>query len=302
MVKNFRPSLAFLSGLLCALCLALSAVAVAYADDWQEKEVKLTDSSLELQRMIEVNGTTTWLDANNTSDNGTGLDTVNSIGLQINNAPGFGASAFALKGRISLSFVATSYGDDFSFSSAYGYMFHPDGSAEVFNFSASPRWANGDYWIDMDIDIRSSRTVSRIAFWMVFPSNLGTTHYAFYGLDQADTTDLVVGYGSALSPTFPGSGLTTSDLPHDAVSRMDQLESTIHEGTTYNFDQANDIVGHLPDRLDEWGSSFSFVRLLTSNFIDRLPWLDTLLSVSLALGVIALLLNLSAWIGRASKK
>lgn len=301
MGKAFRSCLGFFSVLLCSLCFAFVTASVVYADDWQEKEVKLTDSSLNLQRMIEVNGSTTWLDANTTSDNGTGYDTVNSIGLQINDAPGFGASAFALKGRISLSFVATSYGDDFSFSSAYGYMFHPDGSAEVFYFSASPRWANGQYWIDMDIDIRSTRTVSRIAFWMIFPSNLGTTHYAFYGLDQADTTDLVVGYGSALSPTFPGSGLTASDLPADVVSAMEDAESRIKDSIGDQVDQVNSMITDLPNQLENWRSSLSFVRNLSNEFTDRADWLSLLLSISLALGVIALLLNLSAWAGRKLK-
>lgn len=301
MVKNFRPGLAFLSGLLCALCLALSAVAVAYADDWQESQVSPSDSRFAFQRMMTVDGSTFWSDAN-TQLSHSGNVSVTSLGLQINSAPGFGSGAFALKGRISLSCWLMGYDGLYSFTRCYGYLFHPDGSADYFTFTASPSSSGGGYWVDMDFDIRSSKTVTKVAFWMELPDDFEPSGYVFNGVDDATSSNLVVGYGSTLSPTFPGSGLATSDLPHDVVSRMDELESTIHGGTGGSFDDANSMIQGLPDRLDEWGSSFSFVRLLTSNFIDRLPWLDTLLSVSLALGVIALLLNLSAWIGRASKK
>ena len=299
MVKTFRPCLAFLSGLLCALCLALSAVSVVYADDWQERDVSLSDSSFYFQRMITVNGLTQWLSADQQAQNGTSKDTVNALGLMI--VPSFGSEAFAIQGRISLSFVAPDYGDSFSFSSAVALLYHDDGSVEYQPVTASPRWSDS-FWVDVDLNLLSSRHLSSIHIWLYFPDDLGTTSYVYNCMSDASFSNLVVGYGSQLSPTFPGSGLSRSDIPHDRVSAMGDLESTIHEGTSYDFDQANDLINGLPDRLDEWGSSFSFVRLLTSNFIDRLPWLDTLLSVSLALGVIALLLNLSAWIGRASKK
>lgn len=301
MGKALRSCLGFLSILLCALCLALTTASVVYVDDWQEYQVTPSDSRFAFQRMMTVDGSTFWTDAN-TQLSHSGNVSVTSLGLQINSAPGFGSGAFALKGRISLSCWLMGYDGVYSFTRCYGYLFHPDGSADYFTFTASPSSSGGGYWVDMDFDIRSTKTVTGVAFWMELPDDFEPSGYVFNGVDDSTSSNLVVGYGSSLSPTFPGSGLSVSDMPHDTVSAMNEAESIIHDGTTYDFDRANSMIGGLPDKLDYFGQPLAFVRNFTNNLIENLPWLDTVLSVSLALGIIALLLNLSAWIGRASKK
>lgn len=298
MVKNFRPCLAFLSGLLCALCLALSTVAVAYADDWQENAFNPVTAKWSLT--VRYNGAS-YDTINFPSSSSTEESLVINPSSTYSSTDRFTFSFFpdataavGLDGTIDFMIVT---GSGVEVSDTFCIAYFRDGTQR----SVPATWNGGGFSLD---SVVFDQAPYEIAFYTVFasPFSWGPSSSPPGSVGVMPTGNLLLGTGSKLSPTFPGSGLTTSELPHDAVSRMDQLESTIHEGTTYNFDQANDIVGHLPDRLDEWGSSFSFVRLLTSNFIDRLPWLDTLLSVSLALGVIALLLNLSAWIGRASKK
>lgn len=298
MVKNFRPCLAFLSGLLCAFCLAFSTVAVAYADDWQENSYNPVTGKWSLTVRY----------------NGGSYDTINfpsssstSESLVINPASTYSAtdrftfsyypdasSALGLDGTIDFMIVT---GSGVEVSDTFCIAYFRDGTQR----SVPVTWNGSGFSLD---SVVFDQAPYEIAFYTLFasPFSWGPSSSPPGSVGVMPTGDLLLGTGSKLSPTFPGSGLASSDLPKDAVSELDRLESAIHGGTGGSFDDANSMIQGLPDRLDEWGSSFSFVRNLTSNFIGRLPWLDTLLSVSLALGVIALLLNLSAWLGRVSKK
>lgn len=296
-VRRYFP--AFIAGLFF-LFSCVFVPSVVYADDWSEKSVTL--SAFDCQRMMDVDGNTFWADADSQLNNGLSKNVVSSIGLQFNNGPGFNGDAFALNGRISIDFLAVDYGDDFTFSRCYGYLFHPDGSATVFGFSASPRWTSSNYYIDMDIDAQSSKTVVRVAMWMEFPSNLGGTRYVYNGVSDATVSNLVVGYGSSLSPTFPGSGLSRGDIPADTVSGALAVESSIMGDISTDLDSANSLISGLPDQLASWRESLSFVRKYFGSITDALPWASDLLTISLTLGVIALLLNLSGVGGRLVDK
>ena len=299
MVKNLRPGLAFLSGLLCALCFAFSAVSVAYADDWQENAFNPSTGKWSLT--VRYNGgsydTIPFVSSSSSAEEGLILTPTTTYAATDRFTFSYfpdATGALGLDGTIDPMIIT---GSNVEVSDTFCIAYFRDGTQR----SVPVEWSGANFSLD---SVVFEQAPYEIAFYTVFASSFdwGPSSSPPGSVGVMPTGDLLLGTGSKLSPTFPGSGLATSDLPHDAVSRMEELESTIHGGTGGSFDDANSMIQGLPDRLDEWGSSFSFVRLLTSNFIDRLPWLDTLLSVSLALGVIALLLNLSAWIGRASKK
>lgn len=297
MVKNIRPGLAFFTWFLCALCLALSSISVAYADDWQENAYNPTMGKWSLT--VRYAGASYDTISFPSSSSGDMITITPSSTYSDTDRFTFSffpdsTSALGLDGSIDLMIVT---GSGAEVSDTFCIAYFRDGTQR----SVPVTWTGSGFSLD---SVVFEQSPYEIAFYTVFSSSFswGASSSPPGAVGVLPTGDLLLGTGSKLSPTFPGSGLSVSDMPHDTVSAMNEAESIIHDGTTYDFDRANSMIGGLPDKLDYFGQPLAFVRNFTNNLIENLPWLDTVLSVSLALGIIALLLNLSAWIGRASKK
>lgn len=293
MGKAFRSCLGFFSVLLCSLCFAFVTASVVYADDWQESQRDFGDG----QYTMAYNNGNTWVFGTSSISSGSVKSSVLSIPDstrvdQVLIQVPISSTSFGLDGRLQMGVATLTSGDPVSVS----VVATPVGSTvgQTLTSGFSYFFSQGMVTIDFSgLLITGYRSLD---FYISFqPFTTGVSDSVFL------TGTATVGFGSALSPTFPGSGLTASDLPADVVSAMEDVESRIKDSIGDQVDQANSMITDLPNQLENWRSSLSFVRNLSNEFTDRADWLSLLLSISLALGVIALLLNLSAWAGRKLK-
>lgn len=296
MVKNFRPGLAFLSGLLCAFCFALSAASVVYADDWQENAYNPATGKWSLTVRYSGSSYDTLFFPISSSGDAitiTPSSTYSAVDRFTFSYYPDSTAAVGLDGTIDLMIVT---GSGVDVSDTFCIAYFRDGTQK----SIPATWTGSGFSLD---SVVFEQAPSEIAFYTVFSSSFswGSSSSPPGAVGVQPTGDLLLGTGSKLSPTFPGSGLTASDLPADVVSAMEDAESQIKDSIGDQVDQVNSMITDLPNQLENWRSSLSFVRNLSNEFTDRADWLSLLLSISLALGVIALLLNLSAWAGRKLK-
>lgn len=138
------------------------------------------------------------------------------------------------------------------------------------------------------------------AFSTAFDWGASTSPAGAVGVQPS--TNFLLGSGSNLSPTFPGSGVSASDIPRDAVSNFVATESQLEGSIASGLGAATDKISGVPDILNQFTDSLNFWRVFFDDFLGDVSFLSLLLDVSLALGVVALLLNLAPWASRHFKK
>lgn len=278
-IKLRHCSLAF-----CALSLLLllcNSFGICFAADWSTSTVSLRDLKWGwFGRTVNSDYVDLSGDGNYTSV--VPPDNLNRVTLSLFPSS---AEAFGVSGELRL----TSYYYSFNASASSGIVYFADGSQDSFGFSAESVGSESLGVVNISVSVTFSKPVKEIAFY--FPLTVLSQSPVLGPFSMPPDYTVVVGSGSALSPTYPSFDNSVNSAAGGVVSGYNQIEGDLMHGVASGLSDADDLVTNLPDRFTDYLDGFNFWRDIF-NAAFREPFLSFLVMVSLSIGVFCIILKI----------
>ena len=159
----------------------------------------------------------------------------------------------------------------------------------------TPSGGGGDAWytfnINIDYSVAHNWQISYIQFDFLFDSTVS-------GSFTLSDKSFAMGYGDTNSPDYPSFAPPSGG----AVSDLGAAESSLTDSAQDGIDKAGEAFAGVDNNLAGYINGLLLCSKIMGSAIVRMPWLGTVIEISLALGLFASLLGLGAAIIGASNR
>ncbi|MFQ6724601.1 MAG: hypothetical protein ACLRFE_04665, partial [Clostridia bacterium] len=170
-------------------------------------------------------------------------------------------------------------------------------NTELYDREESTLYPSGGYYTDIKYSATANTpgVINRIT--LVFKYNYVNTG-TITGLQLSTPNGINIGYGNASSPNAPAYAKPDSK-PFDD---LESAESDALSSTEDGLESANNILDGFLDHFFDWARGFDFVEDLFEIIVGKSPFVYFLISISMGLGMCAVIFGLTGSIVSAAER